>query len=164
MKATTQKPKLQFRQGLFHFFLSTKTLLAAFLLLFSVAAKANGNPYFASKDYFHWADKLNAWDNGNLSKNKSGYKEGDVVAHSYVPNGLTTGTEYTVLLKYDNYLSTKDAGGFSALVWDPAQFSKAPTGQQGEGALTGTNKTFGSINYFATNLNLTSVTSLADQT
>ncbi|HEU4902988.1 MAG TPA: T9SS type A sorting domain-containing protein [Flavisolibacter sp.] len=142
-----------------------KGLLALLLFSFSFAARANDNPFFASKDYFHWADKTSTWDNGNLSKNKSAYKEGDVVPHSYVPENLTNGQSYSILLKYDYLLSTKNAGGFVALVWDPTLFSVTPTGQMGEGSLSNGNKSLPSIgSYYATNLSITNVVAKPDET
>ena len=141
-----------------------KGLLALLLLSFSFAAQAKDKPFYASKDYFHWADLTNTWDNGNLSKNKSAYKEGDVVPHAYVPENLQTGQSYSILLKYDYLLSTKDAGGFTALVWDPALFAEAPTGQLGEGSITGSNKNEVVGPYFATNLTITSAVAKPDET
>ncbi|HEU4902987.1 MAG TPA: hypothetical protein VFT06_09350, partial [Flavisolibacter sp.] len=168
MKATTQKPKLQSRQGLFHFILSSNTLLAAFLLLFSIAAKANDRPYFESKDYFHWSDVPSGnWNNNNLNKAKSSYAEGDVVAHAFVPNGLSNdGTVYTWILKYDYYLATKNAGGFINLLWDPVQFSKSPGDYFDltsplSGAASQTLVPIGT--YVSKNISLVSVTQLTDE-
>lgn len=93
-----------------------KLIMAVLLISFVFNAKSQGNEQ--NKEYHHWANTNNAWENGNLNRTNSSYKEGDVVPHVYTPSGLTAGS-YSVIIRYDYINTQRNAGGFAAFLSDP---------------------------------------------
>lgn len=152
------------RPRIFTFLFVGKGLLALLLLAFGLSVKAKNKPFFANKDYHHWADLDNAWINGDLNKNRSSYAEGDVVPHVFNPSGLVNGQAYSVIIEYDYYLSNKNAGGFVEFVLDPSRFSKSPPGYYGESDFPTANGAGTYAPYYATNAAIDLITPLADKT